>query len=37
MVERGNQCAVEGCEDEGRSQVCPYHGRVHPHHGNEVT
>ena len=32
MAESMERCAVEGCEDEGRRQVCPYDGRVH-HHG----
>jgi hypothetical protein len=25
------QCAVEGCTDRGRPQVCPYDGRYHRH------
>jgi len=32
MAESMERCAVEGCEDEGRRQTCPYDGRVH-HHG----
>jgi hypothetical protein len=24
-------CAVEGCEEQGKPQVCPYDGRMHRH------
>ena len=27
-----DRCAVEGCPNQGRPQVCPYDGRYH-HHG----
>lgn len=31
--ERTDDCAVVGCENVGRPQVCPYDGKYH-HHGN---
>lgn len=32
MVENVPQCAVVGCPERGRPQLCPYDGRYH-HHG----
>ena len=32
-IDWNNGCAVVGCKDEGRPQVCPYDGRRH-HHGH---
>lgn len=32
VPEDADRCAVVGCEERGRPQVCPYDGRYH-HHG----